>query len=68
MKRLTDQELHDAILEDVFNALMDAQHALEAGDDEELAVCLAGAGFSLCCAMPERYAELAPTVWYEKGC
>ncbi|MDA8245481.1 hypothetical protein [Acidithiobacillus sp.] len=65
---MTKSELHQAHLVDVFEALKDAQIALDAGDTEELALCLAGAGFSLCCAMPEQYTELAPDAWYEKGC
>ncbi|WP_436395082.1 hypothetical protein ACSDBR_10165 [Acidithiobacillus ferriphilus] len=65
---MTESELHQAHLVDVFEALKDAQIALDGGDTEELALCLAGAGFSLCCAMPEQYTELAPDAWYEKGC
>ncbi len=65
---MTKSELHQAHLVDVFEALKDAQTALDSGDMKELALCLAGAGFSLCCAMPEQYTDLAPDVWYEKGC
>ena len=65
---MTKSELHQAHLVDVFEALKDATAALAEGDMEMLEVCLAGAGFSLCCAMPEQYLDLAPDVWHEKGC
>ena len=64
---MTNAELHQAHLVGVFEALKDATAALADGDMEMLEVCLAGAGFELCCAMPEQYTELAPTVWFEKG-
>jgi len=67
MKRLTDKELHDACLADIFNHLRAAQTALEAGDAEELAACLAEAGFTLCTALPGSYAERAPDAWFEGG-
>ena len=65
---MTESELHASFLVDVFEALKDATAALAEGDMEMLEVCLAGAGFSLCCAMPEQYLDLAPDVWHEKGC
>ncbi|AEM47217.1 hypothetical protein Acife_1049 [Acidithiobacillus ferrivorans SS3] len=64
---MTDKELHDIILEDAFNHLKDAQHALDTGDAEELAACLAEAGFTLCTALPGSYAERAPDAWFEGG-
>ena len=63
MMRLTDEELHDACLADVFSALVDAQHALDSGDDEGLAAALAEAGFALCTALPAS-AERAPAAWF----
>ncbi|WP_291511478.1 hypothetical protein [Acidithiobacillus sp.] len=59
---MTDQELH---LQDAFESLCNAQAALDGGDMEELAACLAEAGFSICCALPEQYAERAPDDWFE---
>ena len=67
VQALTNAELHEAHLASVFEALRDATTALADGDMEMLEVCLAGAGFELCCAMPERYTELAPDVWFGKG-
>ena len=66
MKRLmTDKEVHAACLADIFSHLKDAQHALEAGDDEGLAAALAEAGFVLGTALPANYAEQAPGAWFE---
>ncbi len=61
---MTDQELLQAHLQDAFAALVAAQKALDAGDMEELAFCLAGAGFELSCALPGEYAEQAPDSWF----
>jgi hypothetical protein len=64
---MTKEELTRRWLEDIYTALVEAQHALEAGDMEDLEACLAGAGFSVCCALPDEFGEKAPPVWYQKG-
>jgi len=64
---MTRDELTRRFLEDAYRALVEAQRALDAGDMEDLEVCLAGAGFSVCCALPDEYGEAAPLVWYQKG-
>jgi hypothetical protein len=64
---MTRDELTRRWLEDIYAALVEAQHALEAGDMEDLEVCLAGAGFLTCCALPDEFGEAAPPVWYQKG-
>lgn len=65
MKLLTDKELHDARLVDIFDNLKNAQAALDAGDMEALEDCIALAGFEVCCMLPDRYAESAPDDWFE---
>ncbi|MBU2743364.1 hypothetical protein [Acidithiobacillus albertensis] len=66
MKRLTDMELHDSLLQDVFSHLKSAQAALDAGDMETLADAIHEAGFSICMTLPDSFAESAPGAWYEE--
>ena len=67
MKRLTDKELHDSILQDVFSHLKSAQAALDAGDMESLADAIHEAGFSVCGLLPDACLESAPDAWFEGG-
>jgi hypothetical protein len=68
ISRLTDAEVHQAFLVDVFDALKDATAALADGDKDLLEISIAEAGFAICCALPKQYSELAPDLWHEKGC
>jgi hypothetical protein len=67
MKRLTDKEVHDGLLVEIFDHLKSAQAALDSGDLEALGDALCEAGFSVCCLLPDRYAESAPGAWFEEG-
>ena len=67
MKRLTDKELHDSYLADIFDHLKSAQVALDSGDTGLLRDSIELAGFSICCCLPDSFAESAPGAWFEGG-
>lgn len=67
MKRLTDKEVHDGLLVEIFDHLKSAQAALDAGDVEVLGDALCEAGFSVCCLLPDACLESAPGAWFEGG-
>ena len=62
---MTDKELHDSYLADIFDHLKSAQAALDSGDTDLLRASIELAGFSICCVLPESYLESAPGAWFE---